>query len=371
MTLKILYLMHVNWFWIRQRPHVIAELLSQQHQVTLLHYAMYRQQHRSVEQAPPMPSRLVHRIPGPLKRASKAFEWLDTLCIEQQVLHAVRQLRPDCVWVLHPIYERATRRIANTTVVYDCMDDHLEFVGQGTPALAAAERRLVARADLCVFSSRTLAARVVARAPARRQVVVNNAVGSRFIDIAAQRLADAFPAKGHGARTMGYFGTISRWFDWDLVFALLEAFPDSRLELVGPLETPLPDHPRVLHMGVLTHAELPAFAARCQVLLMPFKINRLVESVDPVKLYEYIALGVPALAPRYGESERFVPFIGLYDDVADAVVQLQAIFDGPAPRSCRAAARTFLANNTWEVRGTQLLQELQRLQPAQREAPAP
>jgi len=360
---KILYLMHINWFWIRQRPQVIAEILAQRHSVRLLHYAMYRSQHRAGERSPPMPSQLVYRVPGPLKRASGLFEWLDLWWIEQQVLSAYKRTKPDCVWVLHPIYERATRRLGTCPVVYDCMDDHLEFIGQGTERLAQAERRLVARADLCVFSSATLAQRVNQRSPSRRQTVVNNAVSQRFMELAQQAsVAAKAPPRSSAklnAPTFGYFGTISHWFDWALVMRLLQAMPQARLQLVGPLETPVPQHERIEHLGVLAHADLVGFAQGCDILLMPFVVNRLIESVDPVKLYEYIALGVPSLAPRYAESERFEPFISLYRNHDEALALVKALLQRP-PQP-RAGALQFLTHNTWEARGAQLFEQLDAL----------
>ncbi len=47
--MKLLYAMHVNWNWIRQRPHVLAEQLAQRHRVELLHFKMYRRSHRAAE----------------------------------------------------------------------------------------------------------------------------------------------------------------------------------------------------------------------------------------------------------------------------------------------------------------------------------
>lgn len=356
--MKILYLMHINWFWIRQRPQVVAELLAQHHPMMLLHYAMYRGQHKAEEMAPHMPNRLVYRVPGPLKRMSSGFEALDAWWIEQQVHSAARKFCPDYVWVLHPVYERAIRSLRNQRIVYDCMDDHLEFVGQGTPALAAAERRLIQRADLCVFSSQTLAERVNARYLSHRSVVVNNAVSGKFLQIAEPAQSSTQLRRPDDHVTFGYFGTISHWFDWDLVLRLLNVFRNAQMHLVGPLETPIPNHPRIKYIGVLPHHDLVDFSRACDILLMPFKVNRLIESVDPVKLYEYIAVGVPALAPRYRESERFIPYISVYESHDEAIQQVRSILDHTVVPAPRRDALRFLCTNTWEVRGRQLEEQL-------------
>ena len=361
--------MHINWFWIRQRPQVFAELLARRHTVHLLHYAMYRREHRADESPPPMPHGLLHRVPGPIKRQADLFEALDGAVMRAQIAWCVHRFRPDCLWVLHPVFEPATRGLPRLRVVYDCMDDHMEFAGQGTPRLLDAERRLAARADLCLFSSATLARRVSERAAYSRSLVVNNGISERFLDMALRPTSDA--ARGQAVFDtfrLGYFGTISSWFDWDLVLKFLERFPQLVVKLAGPLEVPIPEHPRIHHAGILSHQQLSAFSAECTALFMPFKVNRLIESVDPIKLYEYLALGLPALAPHYPESVRFSPFVQLYDNHAEAIDTLEAILTGRVTRPDPVAVFEFLRQNTWEARLDMIDGALHHLEQPERES---
>ncbi|MDE2367975.1 MAG: hypothetical protein KGN16_03305 [Burkholderiales bacterium] len=231
------------------------------------------------------------------------------------------------------------------------MDDHLAFGAAGTEALARAERRLLAAADLTLFSSASLMDRVRGRAATGRCAVVNNGVDASL----CSRPPLAQAAAADGRFRVGYFGTLSHWFDWPLVLRWLEALPELELELAGPVETALPEHPRIRYRGVVAHDALAAFAARCQVLAMPFRVTPLVQTVDPVKLYEYTAFGRPALAPRYRESERFEPFVQLYRDGDEALERLRGWAATPCPPAPPSPARTaFLEANTWERRAVQI-----------------
>ncbi len=351
--MRITYAMHVNWRWIRQRPHVLAEQLAQTHALSLLHYAMYHRQHRAAEQAPPFPAHELRRLPERVKRLGAPLRALNARWIGHQVARAVRAEGSELLWVTHPDFAAAALALDGLPVVYDCMDDHAAFDAAAAPALLAAEQRLVARADLVLFSSATLAQRVAARARLRRHEVVNNGVADSLLERAA---APARAAAGaDDGPVLGYFGTVSHWFNWPLVLHLLDALPGARLMLAGPLETALPTHPRVRHAGVLAHADLGAFVAGCDVLVMPFVVNRLIEAVDPVKLYEYVAFGRPALAPRYAESERFEPWVTLYRDAEEALAQLRA---GAAAGTDAAARGRFLAANSWRQRVRQIEQAI-------------
>lgn len=353
--MKILYLMHINWHWIRQRPQAVAGLLAQRHEMHFMHYAMYRRSHRANEAPAPGPARVLARLPGRLKRAWSGFARLDQAWIARQVAAEARRFAPDLVWVTHPDFAAAVRACGVARVVYDCMDDPLAFDAGGATELARAEQRLIQSAELTIFSSATLAERVTRRAPPRRQLVVNNGVDERL----CSRPAPPAPAQAGGRFTLGYFGTLSHWFDWSLILQLLDALPTVELRLAGPVEATLPSHPRVHHVGILEHGQLAAFAAECHALVMPFVLSPLTEAVDPVKLYEYIAFGRPALAPRYRESERFEPLVTLYRDHAEAIAQVRH-WAAPGTLSAPAMgpAQVFLQANTWQRRGTQILAAL-------------
>ena len=353
--MKILYLMHVNWHWIRQRPHFIAELLASRHEVRLMHYAMYRTRHHAAESPPGMTHKVLYRTPGPLLHRVPGLEHLDRRLLAHQVKKEARRFKPDCVFVLHPNFEPSVRHMDDVKVVYDCMDDHLAFVGQGTPTLDAAERRLVCRADLTLFSSATLAERISSRAQPQRAEVLNNGVSEGMVQRASAQAVVARGVKASAGPILGYFGTISHWFDWPLIFRLLEELPQAKLKLAGPVETPIPEHPRVQHAGVVPHASLIGFAAECDALVMPFVVNRLIESVDPVKLYEYVALGLPSFAPRYRETERFEPFVRLYRNADEAIAMIGAVGNDMLERPGIQDSSAFLASNTWSARGLQLL----------------
>jgi teichuronic acid biosynthesis glycosyltransferase TuaH len=139
-----------------------------------------------------------------------------------------------------------------------------------------------------------------------------------------------------------------------LVLEMLALLPTAQLQLAGPVETRLPRHPRVHHVGILPHEALAEFSAGCDVMLMPFVVNRLIEAVDPVKLYEYIAFGRPALAPRYPESERFAQWVTLYRNVDEAVSSLPDMLAKDTSSASGKARADFLAEHTWSKRAIQI-----------------
>src|SRR6185503_13848232 len=61
----------------------------------------------------------------------------------------------------------------------------------------------------------------------------------------------------------------------------------------SPAEVTLPDNVRLL--GKQPQSDLAAFAAHWDVAVVPFKDERLAAGADPIKTYEYLAMGLPVV----------------------------------------------------------------------------
>jgi glycosyltransferase involved in cell wall biosynthesis len=60
----------------------------------------------------------------------------------------------------------------------------------------------------------------------------------------------------------------------------------------------------VRYVGPKPYADLPPYLAYADVGIIPFKRTRLVDSVSPIKLFEFFASGLPVVSTRWTELER-------------------------------------------------------------------
>ncbi len=240
-------------------------------------------------------------------------------------------------------------------VVYDCMDDFLAFPDVLANPIKHArhcldEVALVDRADLLFASSPTLARRIAERyQPSSSIVVVKNATSIVDQPAAGARKTTKRPPGLH----MAYVGTVASWVDFALLISALDEVPDAVCHLVGPLIVKPPSHPRLKFHGPKLHPDALAAMHDADLLLMPFVVDVLTEGVNPVKLYEYIHAGVPALAVAYGESESFEDFVYLYRSSAEFIEMIKrASVNGLPPKKGPEAVARFLQDNSWSQRGT-------------------
>lgn len=179
--------------------------------------------------------------------------------------------------------------------VYDAMDDFAAFYyGLSSRAMQRREEKIASCVKRLLVSSTSLANRFSSNSP--RPVLARNAC-------AMETLPPEISIVRSERMVLGYVGTIASWFDWPLVINIAKENPDILIRLVGPVYTPPP-------MILPNNIELrPACAHTVAIQMMrefsagliPFKNNALTSSVDPVKYYEYRALGLPVISTSFGE----------------------------------------------------------------------
>jgi teichuronic acid biosynthesis glycosyltransferase TuaH len=344
--LRLLFIMHVDWGWIKLRPHFIAEELAFDGFRVLVCYIP--DPHRARMTANPS---FLRRVPLPVspRRNMRVIRAINRR-LAGPVLSVIKAAwTPDAVLLTHPdVHDILPSTFAKLPIFYDCMDLAVGFArnDQHRDLLEAADRMLSARAKLVFVPSESLRL-VIHRGgvPADRLVVVRNG-----------HPATAPPARGGGmlldkpTLDLGFVGTIAGWIDFDALLAALDHQPRLRVHLWGPTVVRIPAHDRLVWHGVVARDELDSAVAFVDGFVLPFHLSELITVVDPIKLYEYIAWGRPVISVYYAELDHFAPFVHFYRTTDELVSVLQRLSDGELSAPDPIRAQEFLRQSTWKVR---------------------
>lgn len=339
---KMLYVMNVNWSWIRQRPHILAQQLDELYDLTVL-YPQYiskpwKRQYKTKKTKDCKP---IFQIPF-----EKRFTLLSRIQ-EKIILQKLKNIKEyDILWLSSPVYAKYIPSDYEGMIIYDNMDDNVAL--QKNPEMArrmsVGQEILFENSDLIFVTSNNLLERLPKKVQEKSHLVRN---GSCIELIEKIQQADATKEKYH----IGYLGTISEWFNFKLVEECVKRNPNVIFDLYGPSAVAAPKSERIILHGVIEHAEIVSALKEMDCLIMPFILNDIVLAVDPVKLYEYIGLGKCIIAIKYPEVERFEDFVYFYEDEKSFNELLNSlILQGFPPKYDKKKQKEFLINNSWEQR---------------------
>jgi hypothetical protein len=139
----------------------------------------------------------------------------------------------------------------------------------------------------------------------------------------------------------------------------LESNERVSIHLIGPVDGKIPSHPRLVLHRPVRHSELAACARKYDCMLVPFKISPLIESVDPVKVYEFINYNKNIIISFYDELKRFDRFVHFYNSREEMAAIVRALERNNVPRYTEKDRLEFLRLNSWANRAQEICRAME------------
>jgi len=196
---------------------------------------------------------------------------------------------------------RAIRKLVpHAPQIYNCYDDFVEYPGFNKRHWNTMEQDFFATIDGVIFTSRDL------QENKKRPESLPSLYFPHGVDYEhfACEKTETLPIEALGKikkPIIGFFGTIDTWVDISAIAYLAKRFPQCSFVIIGRSVVPLTvweGLENVHFLGQLPYAELPQYARYFDVGLIPFVMNDLTKAVNPLKLMEYFAIGIPVISTR-------------------------------------------------------------------------
>lgn len=351
MKKKIIYIMNVDWNWIKQRPHFVAERLGEVCNLKIIYRYKYNRnnlQNRDNKKLDLVP---IYVIPGLNK--IKKLSWINEKLLNYKVSKLIMEYNPDVIYVTYPTQISMIPTSFKGRIIYDCMDNHAAFVKdiEVRRKLEVDEKKLIEKSYRVLVSSEYLNGVIKNKYKIFDDsfILVRNAYDGNIIEnVKENTLSERF--------RMAYIGTLSSWFDWENIMKVITDNCDVELHLYGPVDkTIIPEHNRVIYHGTIEHNKLYDTIADMNCLIMPFVVNEIIRAVDPVKIYEYINFGKDIIMCSYDEVKRFDKFVYFYDSAEDFSRAIACIKKSGKVKYSNIDRIRFLKENNWNSRIEQII----------------
>jgi glycosyltransferase involved in cell wall biosynthesis len=272
-------------------------------------------------------------------------------------LKALKMKSPVYLYFM-PTGIRLQGRLGESVAAYYIVDNYAAFADVEQSAMRDLEAEALKRADVVFATAQTL---VNDRSALREDIIFS----PHGVDIehfaAARREETVVPADmGHLPKPrIGFMGSIPHdSVDLQLLVTLARARRDFQIVLFGRPQTDiscLVAEPNIHYLGPKKYEELPGYLKGLDVALIPFLVNDLTRDLNPIKLREYLAAGLPVVSTDLPAMRPFAANVSLvlgadgFESAIDAVLA-----DPPVPEVQQAA----VADASWEARVDAVLDAL-------------
>lgn len=243
-------------------------------------------------------------------------------------------------------------KMNNWKVIYDVRDNWEEFhkVNMAKWYDEAMERYFVCNCDIVCAVAKPLQVKMQ-QYTAQKQVLLSpNALDSNFY---IDRQLKGTKVNSEMLK-VAYVGHLSAgWFNWEAIIEMATIKPKWIFEIVGHFEPnglKLPENIRLL--GSKSHEEIRQLAKGWDVAMIPFKMGELSDCVDPIKIYEYLAMGLPVVSFKMPQIHDY-PNTYIAYSTEEFIERIMEAAERPFDHKTNEA---FLRTNTWEIRAKQLLE---------------
>ncbi len=262
------------------------------------------------------------------------------------------------LWLTHPLQRWALAAFPQRRLAcYDWTDDWAAFEVlpvENRRQLEVENEALLREVDLVFAVSRHLYHRAKAINPHTWELP--NATDPAIIGRAAMTGPIDCAVKDLPRPRIGYIGQIADKLDYELIEQLAQRRPHWSFIFVGNIwdnhrhqVEALSRYPNIHFLGKRPYAELPDIIRGFDLCLLPHRLSPLTQSMDPIKLYDYLATGKPIVGTPVAGMER-VPDLVRTASTAEAMVrEMEAAFEEEP--SLRLRRLLYARQATWERRG--------------------
>ncbi len=273
----------------------------------------------------------IHHVPPLVKGWFMMNSIIGRLWCKVVAGHLRRTLPQDCHGIVStPFWSTLLEQCQLSDISYDCLD-HVSIhapVG-GEKIVVKAEERLINQARRIFTVSQPLI-EVVEKQTDKPVYLLTNGVPEAWLERPAVR-----PDKP----VAGFLGALYEWVDYELILKCAKHFKNVEFRLIGPVRdeesiAKLKELPNVSWHPAVPFTQVPGCMEQFSVGLIPFLPDLIGTLCNPIKLYEYTALGKPVVTTILGDErlgikvatshEEFIKELGQYLDTPPKVEELRA-----------------------------------------------
>jgi teichuronic acid biosynthesis glycosyltransferase TuaH len=214
------------------------------------------------------------------------------------------------LFISAPLFVPLVEQLSPRTLAFDALDNMLKQVFyRDTPNLEAYYQFCLDNADFISANSKETTDWFKQQRP--DAIHISNGVDDEVFtpDGSYKKPMDM---KDFPKPIVGYAGKMQEMFDLSLMARVVPEFPNTNFVFIGQLLNPkwmkpLWQYPNTYYLGDKPYSQLPQYLAAFDICIIPYS-RAMQHGGDPIKFYEYLAMGKPIVTTDIGGVSVFQDF---------------------------------------------------------------
>ncbi len=253
------------------------------------------------------------------------------------------------------IFLKVSRWDKKPYLIYDYIDNWNSSLGASWYK-EMIEDKFLTISDFVIASASSLQEKLKHKTEKNIHLVPNAVNDLLFNPSYTYQKPNDFPS--NNKRTVLYIGALwGEWFDWDLVrycalklsnvnFVFIGEIPLEKIKNISNLRN-------IYFLGLKIQYELPSYLFYSDCTIIPFENDNIVKYVNPLKIYEYLAMEKPVVSMYYPEIS-YIPGVLLAKDYLEFAKLIEKVLENKISFNKKAISN-FIKDNNWNNRVKKIL----------------
>lgn len=169
-------------------------------------------------------------------------------------------------------------------------------------------------------------------------------------------------------KIIGFYGSFAPWIDFELIKNLALSRPEYEIVMIGYdyeggkgafAKSKIQELENVHIIESQPYNKLKYFSQFFNIAILPFKLTEVTKSVSPVKLFEFMAQGLPVVSTDMQECRKYNTVL-IGKDTNEFIYNVDKAISLKDDYKYIASLKETAKENTWETRGKQVLDALKK-----------
>jgi len=220
----------------------------------------------------------------------------------------------DILWIESPFYGFMMDRIQYKKSILR-LADYSKGLNRSWRLFYDKEIEIANRVDRVIYTGKNIYEQYSEIKDKDKMLYIPNGIDLNWVENSDKSFPDEF---NHIPKPrVIYVGMIGDWFDVELVYKSALSLKKYNFVIIGDCKielSKLKQLPNVFILGSRPHKDISKYLYHSDVGIIPFKRNEFVDSINPVKIYEYAAYNLKIVTTKWKEIEYLSEYFSICDN---------------------------------------------------------